>query len=375
MKIKILNYIVSIEKQSNSNSKTPFLENVFVRNENHNMEETKKNDMKNSIDTSNDLKIGEYVQKQMQILSDKNILSTEIIKKLQDISYCKNEFNITFSVLRDKKSGINDEKGYPRYYANDLYFNNFRLTSQWKEEHREFFLKWLNRHNSVKSINNEPKNYDAILPIELIPNNNEVFLSTLLKTKSATITTFYKNGTKESKIWKAERMTASSDVIGNLRSRVEFRNGNWQKANIVKVVVEVNNNSLSQPIPEKNIKVNPPKEINMTKDSAIQLVNKKLSLKINSNNTNWSNINADGIWSMEPNLKRQNQTLYLLLNNNRTNKLHIFEIPANHEIYKKLYVRDNKGVFRLVFDVNDTQFIEILKHINFKKFHKGSIDY
>jgi hypothetical protein len=216
---------------------------------------------------------------------------------------------------------------------------------------------------------------ESILPIELIPNDNQEFLSALLKTKTATITTFYKNSTKESKNWNAERMTANSNVIGNLRSRPEFRNGNWQKANIVKVVVEVNNNSLSQPIPEKNIKVNPPKEINMTKDSAIQLVNKKLSLKINSNNTNWSNINADGIWSMEPNLKRQNQTLYLLLNNNRTNKLHIFEIPANHEIYKKLYVRDNKGVFRLVFDVNDTQFIEILKHINFKKFHKGSIDY
>lgn len=125
MKIKFLNYIVSIEKQSNSNSKTPFSENVVVRNEKHNIEKTKKNDMENSIDTSNDLKIGGYVQKQMQILSDKNILSTEIIKKLQDVSYCKNEFNITFSVLRDKKLGINDDKGYPRYYANNLYFNNF----------------------------------------------------------------------------------------------------------------------------------------------------------------------------------------------------------------------------------------------------------
>jgi len=216
---------------------------------------------------------------------------------------------------------------------------------------------------------------ESILPIELIPNDNQEFLTALLNTKTATITTFYKNSTKESKNWNAERMTANSNVIGNLRSRPEFRNGNWQKANIVKVVVEVNNNSLSQPIPEKNIKVNPPKEINMTKDSAIQLVNKKLSLKINSNNTNWSNINADVIWSMEPNLKRQNQTLYLLLNNNRTNKLHVFEISGNHEVYKKLYVRKDRTVFRLLFDVNDTQFIEILKHINFKKFHKGSIDY
>jgi len=108
---------------------------------------------------------------------------------------------------------------------------------------------------------------ETILPIELNPNNNEVFLETLLKTKSATITTFYKNGTKKSKIWNAERMTANSNVIGNLRSRPEFRNGNWQKANIEKVLVEVINNSSSKPIPEKSNKVNHPKEINMKKDS------------------------------------------------------------------------------------------------------------
>lgn len=83
---------------------------------------------------------------------------------------------------------------------------------------------------------------DSVLPIELIPNNNEAFLETLLKNKSATITTFYKNGKKEAKIWSATRMTANSNVIGNLRSRQEYRNGNWQKANILKVVVEVDKN-------------------------------------------------------------------------------------------------------------------------------------
>ncbi|WP_396165974.1 hypothetical protein [Flavobacterium sp.] len=83
---------------------------------------------------------------------------------------------------------------------------------------------------------------DVVLPIELIPNNNEVFLNTLLKTKRAIITTFYKNGDKDSKIWNASRMNANSNVIGNLRSRQEYRNGNWQAANIVKVVVEVGKN-------------------------------------------------------------------------------------------------------------------------------------
>jgi hypothetical protein len=170
-------------------------------------------------------------------------------------------------------------------------------------------------------------------------------------------------------------MTANSNVKGNLRSRPEYRNGNWQKANIEKVLVEVINNSLSKPILEKSNKVVSIKSNTMTKQEAIQLVNKKLGLKLNSNNTNWSNINADGIWSMEPNLDRKNRTLYLLLNNNSTNKLHAFEIPANHEVYKKLYVRKDRPVFRLLFDVSDSEFIEKLMHVNFKKFHNGSIDY
>ena len=168
-------------------------------------------------------------------------------------------------------------------------------------------------------------------------------------------------------------MNRKSNVIGNLRSRLEFRNGNWQKANIVKVVVEVNNNLSGNPILEKKLKINPIKTNTMTKDSAIQLVNKKLNLNLNSNNTNWSNINASGLWSMEPKFERQLHKLFLLLNNNRSNKIHVFEIPANHDLYEKLYVRDKKGVFRLVFEISDTEFIEKLKNINLKNFHKGSV--
>lgn len=46
----------------------------------------------------------------------------------------------------------------------------------------------------------EYSSYNAALPIELIQGESEEFLQILLKTKSATITTFYKNGTNESKV-------------------------------------------------------------------------------------------------------------------------------------------------------------------------------
>ena len=221
----------------------------------------------------------------------------------------------------------------------------------------------------------ESSSYDAALPIELIPSNSEEFLQILLKTKSAKITTFYKNGTNESKVWNASKMDRKSNVIHNLRSRPEFRNPNWQKANIIKIVVEVNSNLSGNPILEKKLKINPIKTNTMTKDSAIQLVNKKLNLNLNSNNTNWSNINDSGIWSIEPNCDRKSQKLHLLLHNNLSNKIHVFEIPANHDLYEKLYVRDKKGVFRLVFKISDTEFIETLENINFKNFHKGVVEY
>lgn len=112
----------------------------------------------------------------------------------------------------------------------------------------------------------------------------------------------------------------------------------------------------------------------MEKNIAIKQVNNKLNLNLNLTNTNWSNINSNGIWSIEPDCDRKNQKLYLLLNNNRSKKIHVFEIPANHNIYEKLYVRNVKNVFRLIFKVSDNEFVETLRGINFKNFHKGFVD-
>ena len=114
---------------------------------------------------------------------------------------------------------------------------------------------------------------------------------------------------------------------------------------------------------------------NMTKNQLISHINNIHNSKLNNSNTNFSNINSNGIWSMEPNFKRSTDKLYLVLNNNMTKKAHFFEIPANHSIYEKLYVRDKKGVYRLIFNVSDTEFIENLKFINFINFYKGFVEY
>lgn len=93
-----------------------------------------------------------------------------------------------------------------------------------------------------KSQFREPKNIDysnGILPIGLNPSSESDFKRRLLLTKTAYITTFYNNGTSKQKVWNAQRFRETSGVLGNLRSRPEFRNGKWQKLGIEKVLVSI----------------------------------------------------------------------------------------------------------------------------------------
>lgn len=83
---------------------------------------------------------------------------------------------------------------------------------------------------------------NGILPIGLNPNSEEDFKRRLLLTKTAYITIFYKNGTTKQRTWNAYRFKESSGVLGNLRSRPQFRNGEWQKLGIEKVLVSIDKN-------------------------------------------------------------------------------------------------------------------------------------
>lgn len=78
-----------------------------------------------------------------------------------------------------------------------------------------------------------------VLPIKLEPEDEGVFKRLLLHKKIAKIIIHYLNGKSEVKIWSASKFTAQSNIIGNLRSRPEFRNGKWQDRGIKKVTVKV----------------------------------------------------------------------------------------------------------------------------------------
>lgn len=90
-----------------------------------------------------------------------------------------------------------------------------------------------------RPANYRPYSDGSLLPIELNPPSETDFKRRLLLTKTAYITTFYKNGTNKQQIWNAHRFKESSGVLGNLRSRPEFRNGEWQRLGIEKVIVSI----------------------------------------------------------------------------------------------------------------------------------------
>jgi ribosomal protein L37AE/L43A len=82
-----------------------------------------------------------------------------------------------------------------------------------------------------------------VLPITLSPSDPTDFRGELLLSKKAEIQSYYSDGRVEKKPWNASRFSASSNVMGNLRTRSEFKSGNWKSRGVVKVHVKVIKNA------------------------------------------------------------------------------------------------------------------------------------
>lgn len=77
------------------------------------------------------------------------------------------------------------------------------------------------------------------LPITLDPPGTQDFLDALLLAKEAWIEELYTDGQRRVQRWDASRMSRSSGVINNLRSRPKYRQGNWQKQGLVSLRVSI----------------------------------------------------------------------------------------------------------------------------------------
>lgn len=66
------------------------------------------------------------------------LFSSDILNKLQDADYCKNEFGIKYPVLSRRRVPQN------RYYKDDV--NGYYICKEWYESYREKTEDWLSRH-------------------------------------------------------------------------------------------------------------------------------------------------------------------------------------------------------------------------------------
>ena len=97
----------------------------------------------------------------------------------------------------------------------------------------------LERRIEALEAEQQERDLQKTLPITLEPPDSQVFLRALLLTKEAWIEVSYRGGRKEVRRWNATRMRGSSNVIGNLRSRPEFRAGFWQLEGILGLRVSI----------------------------------------------------------------------------------------------------------------------------------------
>ena len=154
--------------------------------------------------------------------------------------------------------GLNNlkESCVPDWY-NEIQWLEPQLVDGWEQKignllkYRENYLKKKYDSRNLQSIqahqvtttsfnsSSDIANNKGLLPITLCPSDPDIFKQQLLASKTALIETSYTDGKVEQKIWNASKLSASSNVFRNLRSRPEYRSGNWQSRNIAKVHVKV----------------------------------------------------------------------------------------------------------------------------------------
>ena len=108
-----------------------------------------KEEEKKEIDK---VKIGKLVRNLMILILEKDLITKNEIDNLLQKDYSKFTFNVIFPILKkvDKKISLTENamiNGNRRYYAKPIENNKteYLLANEWKEFHREDFIKWLKR--------------------------------------------------------------------------------------------------------------------------------------------------------------------------------------------------------------------------------------
>lgn len=136
-------------------------------------------------------------------------------------------------VITTTQKFLNDER------SRDI---SVRLSSNDEQYAHSAIFQTIITPRIVSGVTSEGSASDNLLPIRLNPSDPGEFKTQLLISRQAEIKTTYSDGRVELKKWNASHFKQSSNVLGNLRSRPEYRAGKWKAKNIVRVDVVVINN-------------------------------------------------------------------------------------------------------------------------------------
>lgn len=84
-----------------------------------------------------------------------------------------------------------------------------------------------------------PRRTGETLPIEYEVNPPDRFLAHFLAAGVAYIEEHYADGRVRVREWGVQRLSSDSNLAGNVRSRPEYRQGNWQAAGLSKLVLRL----------------------------------------------------------------------------------------------------------------------------------------
>ena len=79
------------------------------------------------------------------------------------------------------------------------------------------------------------------LPVVLKPSPASAFRTALLRQRHAWIVEIYRDGRREIRRWNASRMSESSGILGNLRSRPRYRKGASEQLGLKSLIVSIRN--------------------------------------------------------------------------------------------------------------------------------------
>ena len=94
--------------------------------------------------------------------------------------------------------------------------------------------------NGAPTAPTEHAGADA-LPIVLEPSPAPAFRTALLRQGHAWIVEIYRDGRREIRRWNAAKMSESSNILGNLRTRPRYRKGAWEPLGLKSLFVSIRN--------------------------------------------------------------------------------------------------------------------------------------